>query len=161
MEINKFSFALTSLSISLISLILAYFFEVTFDLIPCDLCKKQRAIHFLIFLISIIHFSCIKLNFKFKFISKLIILLWVSSVVISIYHFGIEQNFWLGFTECSSKLSFSNDALKNLLSKDPIRCQDVQFKILSMSLAGWNALISFSVFIILVYMLFIFKKGRI
>ncbi len=81
-------------------------------------------------------------------------------MVLSIYHFGIEQNLWLGFTECSSNISFNNDSLKNLLSKDPIRCQNIQFKVLNISLAGWNSFISFSVLIILVYMLFILKKDK-
>ena len=160
MKVNKFSLPLISFIVSSISLLLAYYFEVTFDLIPCDLCSKQRLIHFLIFFISIITFLFMKLNFNFRFICKLIILLWISSMVISIYHFGIEKNFWLGFTECSAKLSFDSDTLKNLLSQNPIRCQEVQFKILNISLAGWNAFISFSVFIILVYMLFVLKKDE-
>ena len=160
MNINKYSLTLTSLTVSAILLILAYVLEAIFNLAPCDLCMKQRAIHFMIVLISIIHFSCVKLNYNFKFISKLIILLWLLSLVMSIYHYGIEQNIWLGFTECSSKISFNNDTLKNLLSKDPIRCQDVNFKILNLSLAGWNGLISFSVLILLVYMLFISKKNK-
>ena len=80
-------------------------------------------------------------------------------MVLSIYHFGIEQNLWLGFTECSSNISFNNDSLKNLLSKDPIRCQNIQFKVLNISLAGWNGLVSMSLFTISILLLYLYNKG--
>ena len=56
------------------------------------------------------------------------------------------MNFWSGPDECSSSIDFSRDLLKYLLNKSPIKCDEVMFKILGLSLAGWNALMSFVMF---------------
>jgi disulfide bond formation protein DsbB len=80
----------------------------------------------------------------------------VSSVA-GLYHFGIEMNFWSGPDECSSSIDFSRDLLKYLLNKSPIKCDEVMFKILGLSLAGWNALMSFVMFSIV--SVFLMKKG--
>lgn len=59
------------------------------------------------------------------------------------------MNFWKGPDECSSNIDFSKDLLTYLLNKSPIKCDEVMFKILGFSLAAWNALISFIMFLIM------------
>ena len=59
------------------------------------------------------------------------------------------MNFWKGPDECSSNIDFSKDLLTYLLNKSTIKCDEVMFKILGFSLAGWNALISFIMFLIM------------
>ena len=58
------------------------------------------------------------------------------------------MNFWSGPDECSSSIDFSKDLLKYLLNKSPIKCDEVMLKILGLSLAGWNALTSFAMFLL-------------
>mgnify|MGYP001175812818 FL=1 len=160
MKINKYSLALISIFISSTSLFFAYFFEYFYTLLPCDLCSKQRGVLFTILIVSLISLICIKLDKNFRFFNKPLILLWASSSTLSIYHYGIEKNYWEGITSCSSKIDFNKDTLKNILSKDITRCDDVQFELLNLSLAGWNSLISISVFIISVYILYIFTRDE-
>ena len=67
------------------------------------------------------------------------------------YHFGIENDFWRSLTNCES--DFKNFSEKKylkeyLLNKNYIACSDVSFKILGISLAGYNILISFSLAIL-------------
>ncbi len=85
-------------------------------------------------------------------------LLWLSSAVLAFYHFGIEKKLWEGFSGCSSKLTFSENTLNQILSKSPIKCDEIQFEIFNVSLAGWNTFISTSVFIILTYLLYKIKR---
>ena len=51
-------------------------------------------------------------------------------------------------------VKLEKDTLKYLLSKSPIKCDEVMFKIFGLSLAGWNALASFFVFLLTSILLF-------
>ena len=68
------------------------------------------------------------------------------------------MNYWKGPDDCSSNIDFSKDTLTFLLNKSPIKCDEVMFKILGLSLAGWNALLSFLMFLIILY-LRVFKRA--
>ena len=143
--IIKLSFFISSLM-----LISAFYLEYFQDALPCDLCITQRWFHALIISYSL----TIILILKKKIVSNKLVLLglsitWVASSIAGLYHFGIEMNFWKGPAECSSNIDFSKDLLTYLLNKSPIKCDEVMFKILGFSLAGWNALISFIMFLIM------------
>ena len=143
--IIKLSFFISSLM-----LISAFYLEHFQDALPCDLCITQRWFHALIISYSL----TIILILKKKIVSNKLVLLglsitWVASSIAGLYHFGIEMNFWKGPDECSSNIDFSKDLLTYLLNKSPVKCDEVMFKILGFSLAGWNALISFIMFLIM------------
>ena len=143
--IIKLSFFISSLM-----LISAFYLEYFQDALPCDLCITQRWFHALIISYSL----TIILILKKKIVSNKLVLLglsitWVASSIAGLYHFGIEMNFWKGPDECSSNIDFSKDLLTYLLNKSPIKCDEVMFKILGFSLAGWNTLISFIMFLIM------------
>ena len=143
-----------SLLISSGLLIAAYFLEFYLSLIPCDLCIKQRIIHVFILILSLLIFPLFTFS-KFKFIMLLILnFLWLASSSLAFYHFGIEKKLWVGFSECSSNLIFNENTLDQLLSKSPIRCDETQFELLNISLAGWNGILSIIIFIILSYLLY-------
>ena len=132
----------------------AYFLEFDLSLIPCDLCIKQRIVHVSILILSLLIFPLFTFS-KLKFIVLLILnLLWLVSFSLAFYHFGIEKKLWQGFSECSSNLIFNENTLDQLLSKSPIRCDETQFELLNLSLAGWNGILSFIIFIILTFLLY-------
>jgi len=68
------------------------------------------------------------------------------------------MNFWTGPDDCSSNIDFSKDTLTYLLNKSPIKCDEIMFKILGLSLAGWNALLSFLMSLAISYFI-IFKRS--
>jgi len=143
-NIFKISFLISSLM-----LLSAFYLEYFHNAFPCDLCITQRWFHALIISYSLIAIFISKSSF---FTNKLILIglsiTWIASSVAGLYHFGIEMNFWKGPDECSSAIDFSKDTLKYLLNKSLIKCEEVMFKILGLSLAGWNALMSFAMFLI-------------
>ena len=158
---NKiYTLKLLSLIISSLSLLTALILESILNLIPCDLCHKQRLIHFVIFSFSVLFLIPIEYKFIQKISGKILMLLWVSSATLSLYHFGIEQGYWMGFSECSANIQFNKNTLKNILEINPIKCDEVEFKFLNLSLAGWNTLSSMLVVISFLYFIF-FKKGKI
>lgn len=152
-NIFKISFLISSLM-----LLSAFYLEYFHDAFPCDLCITQRWFHALIISYSLIAIFIHEKKFlAHKFILIGLSITWIASSVAGLYHFGIEMNFWSGPDECSSSIDFSKDLLKYLLNKSPIKCDEVMFKILGLSLAGWNALMSFVMFLIV--SVFLIKKG--
>ena len=146
--------ATLSLFLSSSLLLGAYFLEFYLSLIPCDLCIKQRIVHVSILILSLLIFPLFTFS-KLKFIMLSILnLLWLISSSLAFYHFGIEKKLWQGFSECSSNLIFNENTLNQLLSKSPIRCDEAQFELLRISLAGWNGILSIIIFIILSYLLY-------
>ena len=144
-SIFKISFLISSFM-----LISAFYLEYFHGALPCDLCITQRWFHSAIIAYSFIIIFIINKTIISK---KLLLLggaiLWLSSSSAGLYHFGIEMNFWTGPDGCSSNIDFSKDTLTYLLNKSPIKCDEVMFEIFGLSLAGWNALVSFSIFLLI------------
>ena len=131
------------LIISLISIISAYFIEYILGHQPCNLCLIER-IPYGISIILLI------LNYFFKnnekFIILLLILIFIFSLIISIYHFGIEQGFFKESAVCGLKNAaeiISKEELLKQLQEKTISCKDVTFRIFGLSLTSINILISF------------------
>ena len=130
-----------SLSVSI--LLSAYFIEYVLGYEACNLCLIGRLPYFFVIILSLIFFFFKKLK---KIIIILIFMSFISSVLISFYHFGIEQGFfdeslvcqinWFGQNASASELL---QQLKNNTSKS---CKDVNFKIFGLSLATINLFIS-------------------
>tara|TARA_B100001564_G_scaffold326318_1_gene308474 strand:+ start:641 stop:1075 length:435 start_codon:yes stop_codon:yes gene_type:complete len=130
-------------------LISAFYLEYFHGALPCDLCITQRWFHGSIIVYSlIIIFIINKTSISKKLLMLVGGILWLSSSLMGLYHFGIEMNFWTGPDGCSSNIDFSKDTLKYLLNKSPIKCDEVMFEFFGLSLAGWNALVSFIVFLL-------------
>ena len=91
--------------ISFIAIISAYYIEYILGYQPCNLCLIERIPYALGLLILII-------NFKFKnnekFLVLLLILTFFFSLLISVYHFGIEEDFFQESSICDVKDSSSS-----------------------------------------------------
>ena len=136
-------------------LLSAFYLEYFHGALPCDLCITQRWFHGAIIGYSFIIILIIN---KTLISNKLLVLvgaiLWLSSSLAGLYHFGIEMNFWTGPDGCSSNIDFSKDTLTYILNKSPIKCYEVMFEIFGLSLAGWNALASLIIFLLAIILLF-------
>ena len=156
---NKFYLKII-LIFSLIALISAFFIEHILGHKPCNLCLIQR-IPYGISVALIATIFILKKNEKFLIL--LLVLTFIFSLSISIYHFGIEQGFFQESAVCNSK-SFSEnitkeDLLKRLAEKT-VSCKDVTFRIFGLSLTSINIVISL-IFIITFTKIYIsYEKNR-
>ena len=67
------------------------------------------------------------------------------NAIFGAYHAGVEWGFWQGPATCSGPLTdlgSASDLLKRLDTVKVIRCDEVQWRFLGVSLAGYNFLIS-------------------
>tara|TARA_A100001234_G_scaffold105777_1_gene93020 strand:+ start:509 stop:1003 length:495 start_codon:yes stop_codon:yes gene_type:complete len=139
-------------TISLISIIAALFIEYALGHKPCNLCLIQRIPYGLsIFLII--------LNYLFRkneqFVILLLILIFSFSLLISFYHFGIEQDFFRESSVCginSTTEIISKEEILRQLNERNISCKDVTFRIFGLSLTTFNIVISLFLVILLIYM---------
>jgi len=138
------------LLISLISIISAFFIEYVLGHQPCNLCLIQRVPYILsIFLIIINYF----LEKNEQFIILLLIFTFSFSLIISFYHFGIEQGIFKESAICginnASNMISKEELLKQLQIK-PISCKDVTFRFFGFSLTTFNMIISLTITILLI-----------
>ena len=146
--------------LSFIALISAYFIEYFLGHQPCNLCLIERIPYGLsIILISIMFL----LKKNEKFITLLLIITFIFSFAISLYHFGIEQSFFEESAVCDVK-NFSENVTKedllNQLSKKTISCKDVTFQIFGLSLTSFNIAISLLFIITLAKIYFKNEKNK-
>ena len=148
------------LLISFVSIVSAYFIEYGLGYQPCNLCLIERIPYGLtIFLITLNYFF--KKNEKF--IILLLIITFLFSLIISIYHFGIEQDFFEESTVCGIKNAIeiiSKEELLKQLQQKTVSCKDVTFKIFGMSLTSINILISLIILIILIKIFMSYEKNK-
>ena len=137
------------LIISLISLISAYFIEYVLGHQPCNLCLIERIPYGLTIILVSINYLTRKNE---RIIILLLILTFVFSFFISVYHFGIEQDFFEESGICRVKNAadiISKEELLKQLSEKTISCKDVTFKVFGLSLTSINIIISLLIIIIL------------
>jgi len=133
--------------LSILILVSAFIIQYAFGYQPCNLCIIERIPYGLSIIILF-------LNYKFRkdqnFYSILLILVFLFSIIISFYHFGIEQGFIKESAVCASNsldLTTKDDIL-NSLKELRISCKDVAFKIFGLSLTTYNIIISIFMFLI-------------
>ena len=142
---NIYKISLLASSLMLLS---AFYLEYFQGALPCDLCITQRWFHALIITYSLISIFILEKFINVKiFILIVLSFTWLASAIAGLYHFGIEMNFWLGPDDCSSNIDFSKDLLTYLLNKATIKCDEVMFSVFGLSLAAWNAILSFGMFL--------------
>jgi disulfide bond formation protein DsbB len=62
------------------------------------------------------------------------------------YHTGVERGWWAGPDTCSAGANIADvssaDLLNQILAAPVIRCTDVAWQMLGLSMASWNAVMS-------------------
>ena len=148
------------LFVSLISIFSAFFIEYVLGHQPCNLCLMQRIPYGLSIILII-------LNYIFKkngqFIIILLTMLFSFSLIISFYHFGIEQGFIEESAVCginnTSNVISKEELLKQLQEKT-VSCKDVTFKVFGFSLTTYNILLSLLLVILLTIILKNYEKFK-
>ena len=114
--------------------------EVFGGLVPCELCLTQRFPYYVG--IPLLLASLIVPPGRGRLVLRLTalaIFLW--GAYLGIYHAGVEWKFWAGPTACTGTGSdFGFDALASLNDARFVPCDQVQFRFLGLSLAGWNVM---------------------
>ena len=124
----------------ILALGIAWIAQYGFGLLPCHLCLLQRYPYEIIFFI-IINASLLKVTDKIKsYLLFFISMIFIFNSILALYHYGIEQQWWIGPASCtndSSQIANSLEELQKLLTEKShlIRCDQAawSFHFISMS----------------------------
>ena len=144
-EIKKFYIII--FAFSLLSLLIALYIEFYLGYSPCKLCIYQRIPYLVAIFITLLAINYYK-NLIWLY---LLLITFFLSLLLSGYHFGIEQEIFSEFSGCtgnSINIIDKNELLK-LLNSEVNSCKNVDFRILGLSLATINFLLSFIIFILI------------
>ena len=124
-------------------------------LAPCEMCYWQRWAH-----MAAIAFALVSLAGANKLPDRGRSFVWLAGLaifasgVIGVYHAGVEAGIFEGFTECTT-LDASGSAeemLNRILEAPLVRCDQVQWSWLGISMAGWNAILSISAALVVLWL---------
>ena len=118
--------------------------------LPCELCLKERLPYYAGIALAALTLAAAWRGPRVAARVGLVLLalLFLFSAAFGAYHAGVEWGFWPGPTDCTGALSHprSNaDFLNQLHNTRVVRCDAVAIRILGLSLAGWNAIVSLAI----------------
>ena len=154
--LKKKNFYLFILFYSLLAIFFALYVEYILSYKPCKLCLYQRIPYIIAIFISFIGYN----YFKNNKILITIVIIFLISVLVSGYHYGIEKNFFEEFSGCTSNFLEIVDKTELLKSLNDyvVSCKDANFKLFGISLAGMNLLFSLLIVIYSLRILFYEKN---
>ena len=112
-------------------------------LYPCEMFHWQRWPHFAAVVAALAAFAAGggRLARPLVVLAALLIL---ASGAIGLFHAGVEYGWWRGLTRCSAVAATgsSADILREIMATPMIRCDEAQWTLFGVSLAGFNAILS-------------------
>jgi disulfide bond formation protein DsbB len=111
-------------------------------LYPCEMCHWQRWGHYTALGFALVALALRRRPAASRLLVWLAALGIVASGAIAVYHAGVEADLFEGFTQCTSLASGGSSAelLAKIMSAPLVRCDEVQWSFLGISMAGWNAI---------------------
>jgi disulfide bond formation protein DsbB len=126
----------------------AWFFQLVLEILPCPLCLEQRYAYYLAIPVGVLTALAARSGAPRPLLLAglaILVLAALANAGLGTYHSGVEWGFWKGPTDCSGpviNLGNAADLLSKLDTVKVVRCDEVQWRFLGLSLAGYNVLIS-------------------
>ncbi len=140
---------LIALATSAAMLAIAHGFETFGGLAPCTLCLRQREVYWVALVLGgsgVIVSHVPRLARFTRIFGVLLALVFLVGMGVAVYHAGAEWKWWPGPTTCASTgAHVSAAALAGLLHGAKVsapHCDEAAWRMLGLSMAGWNVLIS-------------------
>jgi len=116
-------------------------FQYLGDMPPCKMCIWQRWPH-----VGALLAGALALGLGGRLLPLLGGAGAATSGGIAIYHTGVERGWWEGPTSCTGSASIggvsAEDLLSQIMAAPVVRCDEVPWEMLGLSMASWNALVS-------------------
>jgi disulfide bond formation protein DsbB len=114
---------------------------------PCELCLKERIPYYIGIIVAAlaIVFALGGNRQLLRVALAALCVIFLVSAVFGAYHAGVEWGFWPGPTDCTGSFQKARspaEFLRQLENIRVVRCDEAALRIMGLSLAGWNAVIS-------------------
>ena len=144
MALSTQRFAGLILAASIVVLGAALLSEYWGGLTPCELCLMERAPWWVAIAIATATLLFLR-QLALPVSAMLLSVVFLASTALGFYHVGVELHWFAGPTACTAGgvAPTSIDALRaQLLGKQAVMCDEVQWSLFGVSLAGWNMIAS-------------------
>ncbi|MCB2116204.1 MAG: disulfide bond formation protein B [Rhodobacteraceae bacterium] len=128
------------------ALLLGAFVFQYFGYAPCKLCLWQRWPHAAAIAIGLLAFAVPGAWLRWAGALSA-----TATGILGIYHTGVERAWWQGPDSCTSGGSLAgsaDDLLNQIMAAPLVRCDEVAWSLLGLSMASWNAIASFALALI-------------
>lgn len=125
---------------SLAMLLAAWGFQYLGGLAPCAMCLWQRWPH-----AAAVAIGAAGMGTRAAIVPLAGALAALTTAAIGLYHTGVERSWWEGPTSCTSGSVAGlspGELLDQILAAPLVRCDEVAWQLLGLSMASWNALVS-------------------
>ena len=106
---------------------------------PCEMCYWQRWPHGAAILLAAVAFTAPAASSRSRALTLLAAAAIAISGAIGFYHAGVEAGIFEGITTCSTTRGMT---LQDIINAPLVRCDQVQWSLFGISMAGWNAILS-------------------
>lgn len=146
-------FAVAGFALGLATILGALAFQYIGGLYPCELCLSQRVPYYAglpLLAVVIVFWSFLPKPVRVG-LTVIVGGLFVWSTALGIYHTGVEWGIFEGPATCSGTgvETLSLDMLGDLSNAQVVACNAVQWEMFGISLAGFNALISAAIVVLI------------
>ena len=122
----------------------AWSFQLWGGLFPCEMCLWQRWPHYCALIVAAFAFAMPPRIAK-GLVALAAVLIAISGFI-AIFHAGVEYRWWPGVTACTGTLDLSGltpaERLQRIMNTPAVPCDVAQWRLVGISLAGFNAIIS-------------------
>jgi disulfide bond formation protein DsbB len=122
----------------------ALLFQYVGGLAPCELCLMERWPYYIGIPVIVLALAAGGWRAIATGLIVVVLLLFIGSSVLAFYHVGVEQHWFQGPTACTSPATAKTleELRAQLMAQQPVLCDQVQWSLFGVSLAGWNFLAS-------------------
>ena len=106
---------------------------------PCEMCYWQRWPHAAAILLAALTFTAPAASSRSRMLTLLAATAIAVSGMIGVYHAGVEVGIFEGITTCSTTRGMT---LQDIVNAQLVSCDQVQWSLFGISMAGWNAILS-------------------
>lgn len=156
-------FAGSAFVLGLLAILGALAFQFIGGLYPCELCLTQRWPYYIglpLLALGLIVWNRLTAPMRGALAAG-VAALFAWGTLVGVYHAGVEWRFWPGPQSCSGMGDdvISLDMLSDMSDVRIVPCDAIQWDLFGISLAGFNALISAAVVVLLVLSIRALRRG--
>lgn len=123
----------------------AWFFQLVVGLAPCPLCLDQRVPYYIALPLGLITLAVLASgHFRVgRVLLAVLALLMLGNFALAVFHAGVEWRFWPGPTSCTgAPVMVTGNILAAIKGANVPRCDEAAWRMLGLSMAGWNAILA-------------------
>jgi disulfide bond formation protein DsbB len=143
--------AIVAAAVGAATILGAYFFEYVLDYQPCPLCLDQRIPYYVAIPTAIAVAVAAQIGTPRWLLAGGLVIVVIAMLIgagLGVYHSGVEWKWWAGPSDCSGPVTSFGSAgslLQTIEQTPVVRCDEAAWRLLGLSLAGYNVIISLAI----------------